>query len=281
MAQTAMFPRLQLAAIFLAIFSWIAPVQAQITVDWVRNYGTAGNNAGFDAVASDSSGNTYAAGHMRGATLAIGGTTLTRIGTRDAVVAKFDSTGSVIWAKNLGGAGASVFAFAVAVDGSGNVYVAGRLNQDLTTPSLTRIGSTDAFVIKLDSSGTTVWARNYGGSGATAEAYGLAVDSSGNVVAVGILQTGNLTTPSLTLIGSRDAFAIKLDSSGSVVWAQNFGGAGAAFDAKAVAADASGNVYLTGGIVAGNLTSPTLSRVGTGDAVVIKRQCVCDGDRCR
>lgn len=98
----------------------------------------------------------------------------------------------------------------IAVDGSGNVYLGGYFNgASLTTPTLTRIGNTDAFALKLDSSGATTWSTNYGGAGANTFATAIAADASGSVVLGGRFHNANLTTPALTLIGNQDAFLLK------------------------------------------------------------------------
>jgi len=134
------------------------------------------------------------------------------------------------WAKNYGTAGSNAYTFATIVDASGNVYITGYFvgaTLTLGDVTLTKIGVEDVFSAKLDSSGTVLWAKNYGGSGARARGFGIAVDVSGNVYLSGEFQTGNLTTPPLTQIGVVDTFAIKLDSDGNTTWAKNYGGSGA------------------------------------------------------
>ena len=55
------------------------------------------------------------------------------------------------------------------MDSTGNVYLGGYFaTSNLTTPVLSKIGNQDAFALKLDSSGNTTWAKNFGGSGAGA-----------------------------------------------------------------------------------------------------------------
>ncbi|OGT13239.1 MAG: hypothetical protein A3F73_07820 [Gallionellales bacterium RIFCSPLOWO2_12_FULL_59_22] len=178
--------------------------------DWAANFGSAGANAENMATAVDASGNVYIAGYFSGATLTLGSVTLTKIGGLDAFVAKLDASGTVVWAKNYGGAGASARGNSIAVDASGNVYLGGYFQAaNLTTPALTKIGSNDAFALKLDSAGNTAWAKNYGGAGASAPSYSIAVDASGNVYLGGYFHTANLTTPALTKIGVNDALIIK------------------------------------------------------------------------
>lgn len=237
---------------------------------WAQRFGVTGNNSAYD-VQTDSSKNVYVTGGFSGATLAFGGTTLTRLGGNDAFVAKFDSAGNVLWAKNFGGAGVSINGRSVGVDGSGNVYVGGNFSgSNTTSPAMTLRGSSDYFVIKLDSSGNVLWSKNFGPGSAWDLNRAMYVDSSGNAFIVGSL-TANWTSPALTLIGSTDAFMLKLDSSGNVVWARNFGGAVANARSWEVTADSSGNLYTTGYFNTANMTTPAVSLAGGSlDAYLIK-----------
>ncbi len=240
---------------------------------WAKGFGgvVAGGNAYVTASAVDAAGNTYVAGYFDGVTYPLGSVTLTRIGSQDAFAAKLDTSGAVVWAKNFGGSGASAFARGIALAASGSVVVSGYFSSaDLTTPALTRIGSVDTFAVKLDGSGATVWAKNFGGSGATAYGNAVAVDGSGNVLVGGYFLSADLTTPALTRIGLQDAFAIKLDGAGTSVWARRFGGSGARATGAAIAADSSGNVYLGGYSSNADLTTPALTRIGSDDAFAIK-----------
>jgi hypothetical protein len=236
---------------------------------WAINFGGSGASANGRAIAVDGSGNVYVSGHYQTANLTT--PALTKIGNRDAYVIKLDSSGATTWFKGLSGAAANVFGNAIAVDGSGNVYVSGYFQTaNLTTPSLTKIGSTDVFVVKLDSGGNTTWAKNFGGAGASGYGYDLAVDSSSNVFLVGYFMSANFTTPVLTIIGSTDIFAIKLDSSGNTIWGKNFGGSGANAYGFSTAVDKNGNAYFGGDFVTASLTSPVLNKIGSRDTFVVK-----------
>lgn len=243
---------------------------AQAAVTWSKNFGASNNNTTYDVI-TDSNKNVYITGGFTGATLAFGGTTLTRIGTNDAFVAKLDSSGNVAWAKNFGGAGVTIDGRSVGVDGSGNVYVGGNFSgSNTTTPAMTLLGSSDYFVIKLDSSGNIAWSKNFGPGSTWPLNRSLYVDNSGNSFLVGSL-TANWTTPSLTKIGASDGFIIKLDSSGNVVWGKNWGGAGGNARSWEVAVDSAGNVYTSGYFNTSNLTTPALTLAGGSlDAYLLK-----------
>jgi hypothetical protein len=253
--------------------SAITPTAGSLAGVTFSNTGS-GSTAEAKATAVDAAGNIYLTGYFSygdATSFSIGGVTLPKIGTRDAWVAKLDSTRTVVWAKNFGGSGASTQGYGIAVDTAGNVYLAGDFGRaNLTTPALTIVGEYDAFALKLDSSGTTIWARNFGGSGAYVTGSGIAVDPIGNVYLGGNFSDGNLTTLALTMLGRRDAFAIKLDGSGTTTWAKNYGGSGARAWGLSIAVDGSGNVYLGGRFQSANLTTPALTKLGTLDAFALK-----------
>ena len=194
-----------------------------------------------------------------------------------------------VWAKGMGGT-RSDFATGVAVDGSGNVYTTGYFwgtadfDPGAGTFNLTSAGGFDIFVLKLDSDGDFVWAKQMGGADSSEFAHGVAVDGSDNVYTAGLFQgtvdfdpgagTLNLTADFF------DMFVSKLDSDGNFVWAKQMGGAGFEI-AFGVAVDGSGNVYTTGSFVLTADFDPgagtfNLTSAGGTDAFVSKLDS--DGD---
>ena len=143
--------------------------------------------------------------------------------------------------KQLGAAGASTRAQAAAVDHNGNVYVVGYVDGALD--GNTRSGDTDLFLTKYSSSGARLFTRQLGVSGADTQAQGVTVDSSNNVYVVGYTG-GSLAGESRS--GANDAFLIKYNSSGASQYTKLLGVSGADTQAKAVAVDRSGNVFVVG-----------------------------------
>ncbi|MCP5500265.1 MAG: putative Ig domain-containing protein [Leptospiraceae bacterium] len=92
-------------------------------------------------------------------------------------------------------------------------------------------------------SGSRLLTRLSGASGGTVKAYGLVVDSAGNVFVGG---TTNIAFDSQTITGSTDIFVIKYDSSGTKQWTKFAGASGKATEGLALAIDAGGNVYSAG-----------------------------------
>jgi len=163
------------------------------------------------------------------------------------------------WLRAMGGAGIDE-GFDLAVDGMGNVYLTGSFNvaaADFDPGAgmfeLTPIGAgSDAFVVKLDSDGNFVWAKQLGGADANVTAYAIATDSTGNVYVTGefdsFFGTVDFDPGAGTLELSsdgRDVFVVKLDPNGDLLWAHNVGDSGED-KGKDITVDAEGVVYVTG-----------------------------------
>ena len=131
------------------------------------------------------------------------------------------------------------FAYGVATDISGNVYVAGGTEGGLD--GNTSAGNTDLFVVKYSSSGTKQWTNQFGSSSRDS-ANGVAPDSSGNVYVTGMTNGG---LDGCKSAGVEDLFVVKYNSSGTKLWTNQFGTWDTDF-ANGVATDSSGNVYVTG-----------------------------------
>jgi hypothetical protein len=247
-----------------------APVAQPATTGW----GLGAADILSNATIVDSSGNAYVTGGFSGTvnfSPGIGVTNLTSAGGRDAFLAKYSSTGTLLWARDFGGIGTDI-ATAIAQDTSGNIYLAGSYQNSVTfgTTTLTSVGSSDSFVAKLDSSGNVLWAQSGGGTGFD-QATAIAVDASGNVVASGQFQgTATFGTTALTSAGSYDAFVVKYSATGTAQWARGFGGA-SADTAAGLAIDSSGNTYVVGRF-AGTATfgSTSLTSAGGYDAYLVK-----------
>ena len=164
----------------------------------------------------------------------------------------------------LGGGGNDA-GFDVGVDGSGNAYITGSTDSS----EFSSLGGSNAFVAKLNASGTQ---RTYlailGGSGDDT-GFSLAVDGSGNAYVTGA--TDSVDFPAMNAIqsssggGSQDAFVAKLNPAGSaVIYSTYFGGTGndAGFG---LAIDSAENAYVTG-----STDSTEFSTLGNTNAFVMK-----------
>lgn len=186
-----------------------------------------------DAVAIDSSGNTYVAGSTKSANLTNG--------NYDQTLVKYDSFGVEQWSKTWGGTGDD-YVYDLALDGSGNIYVVGDTNSSDRTAGLE-----DQTLVKYDSSGVEQWSKTWGGTG-TDTAFALALDDSGNIYVVGYTNSTGLTA------GNYDQTLVKYNSSGVEQWSKTWGGTGAD-TATAIALDSSNNIYVAGDTGSSGLTA--------------------------
>jgi hypothetical protein len=176
-----------------------------------------------------------------------GSGSLTSAGSRDVYIAKFDPTGTLLWALSYGDAG-SDRAYDVDIDSSNNIFVSGRFNGniDLGGGTLTGAGGQDVFVAKYDPSGNHLWSKSFGDAG-NQFVQSVSVSPSGDVAIGGYFQSGIDFGGGLLLSnGSWDAFAAAFDgATGNHLWSARYGDA-ADQRIYAVAYDGGGNLVTTG-----------------------------------
>lgn len=248
--------------------------------EWARTTAGSGVGNGWQesySIASDKFENVYLSGFFGDSILTIGSFTLTNNGTNNTFIAKYDSTGNVLWAKSSGGAGDNE-ANSIAVDGLGSSYMAGKFNSPFIvfdSDTLFNLGAgTNIFLVKYNSFGNEVWARSGKGSG-TNIGTSVTSDSSGNVYLTGIYNSPiiifNTDTLTNTAPGFTDMFIIKFNTSGNITWTKNFSGNWAEFSTY-IFAGKSGNVYLTSKFSSPQLIfdSDTLSCAGVLDMFIAK-----------
>ncbi|WP_165074737.1 NHL repeat-containing protein [Paludisphaera rhizosphaerae] len=223
--------------------------------DSVLTVGNDSASVGIRDQTEDASGNSYVTGVIVGTmdfdpavVHADGSDVLTPRGTNDAYVAKYNADGSFAWARSLGSdyvqkstLDLPESGYAVRADAAGNVYVSGVFFGKATfgTIQLTSAGDADAFVAKLSPSGSVLWAKSWGGSGQDV-GNDLAVDSSGNVIAVG---TTAYSDPVSGWIANTSQIR-KYSSTGASTWTVSI--AGPTHGANSVATDSAGNIYVGG-----------------------------------
>jgi hypothetical protein len=197
---------------------------------------------------TDAAGNVYVAGD---ASEALPGNTFA--GFYDRFLVKFDSAGTQLWSREFGTV-AGDWVTGLAIDGAGNLYVAGYTDDStgmLTTPDIGH-----AFLAKYDGAGTALWTRTIASTGYE-RSTGVATDGSGNIYVVGGT-TGDFDG-SGNAGGEADAYVVKYDGAGNRIWGRQLGTA-KRDEAGAVAADTAGNVYVVGGTYGGFDTPATGGR---------------------
>jgi uncharacterized delta-60 repeat protein len=189
---------------------------------WVRRYDAGAN--GLDvpyAIVVDTSGN-----------VCVTGRSFAWATSYDYLTIKYYLNGDLAWLRRYNGPGNSYdWAYAIAGDASGNVYVTGYSEGSGTVA--------DFATIKYYPNGDTAWVRRYNGPvNGSDEALAIVVDGAGNVYVTGE-SYGSGT--------SYDYATLKYDSSGNELWVERYNKLGNYWDeAYAIAVDSSGNVYITG-----------------------------------
>lgn len=210
-------------------------------------------------------------------------------GNSDAFVAKVKADGTgLVYCGYIGGWGDDE-ADGIAVDGSGNAYVAGKTGSDQITspkfpvtvgPNLVYRGGGDGFVAKINSAGTALAYCGYLGGSSVDNISSIAVDGTGSAYVTGTTSSDQTTFPvavgpDLTYNGNSDAFVAKVKADGTgLIYCGYIGGSESDFG-FGIAVDATGNAYIVGNTSSNQTTfpvavGPDLTQNGYSDAYVAK-----------
>ena len=217
--------------IFLILILCYGTAHSQLSQTWLRTHNGSAN--GTDEAlfhTTDSAGNVYAAGKIFSTGSGF-----------DIFVSKYDANGSTIWERTFDGTGnAKDIAYAVKVDNSGNVFLAGESTGDST--------GADFITIKYSSDGSEQWINRYDGNSNSMDFIEkLLIDDLGNVIVLGTsYEIGNLF----------DLVLIKYSNAGIMQWTKTYNGQASGNDiADDLALDAAGNIF----VAANSFGSGTLS----------------------
>ncbi len=244
---------------------------------------------GFDiarAIAIDPTGNVFVTGYTGSSDFPTEGNPYqdARAGSTDAFVSKLSPDLSRLLASTfLGGSSNSDYAYSIAIDNNGNVFVTGYTYSDdfpiAGNPYQGTYAGADAFVSKLSPDLSQLLASTFLGGGSSYDyAYSIAIDNDGNVFVTGITGSDDFPTEGNPYqdarAGSTDTFVSKLSPDLSQLLASTFLGGGDYDYAYAIGIDYDGNVFITGYTysddfpLAGNPYQNT--RAGERDAFVSK-----------
>jgi beta-propeller repeat-containing protein len=198
------------------------------SVVWGRTWGGAGTEFS-SCLQRDSSGNLYTAGP----------TNSFAAGVYQTFILKYDSIGNLLWQKTYGTPNTDDIANPCGMDSSNNLYIAGYTqpagNDCAAWPSY---GLCSVFLLKLDSLGNILWQKDWGGNASNVP-HGIIVDPSGYVYVSGFFETSGIGG------GIPNAFLLKFNSTGSLLWQKSWGGL-RGDNGNGLGTDSLGNVYLTG-----------------------------------
>jgi hypothetical protein len=241
---------------------FVARYDSSGTLLWLSTFGGSGEDDGR-AIALDPAGNVY-----------VVGTTRPQPGSGDAFVAKIDPSGALVYSALLGGSSLDV-AEGVAVDATGAAWVVGyTLSSDF--PQVASLfpelqGYVDAFVVRLDPTGSALTFSTYLGGGGEDRPYDVAVDGSGRAHVVGYtFSPGFPTLPAVPPpSGQPDIFVTTFAPSGALVRSQLLGG-GEENSPYAVATDAAGQVFVFGSTFSPDFPVVGAFQPGTSGAFLMR-----------
>jgi len=223
-------------------------------------------------IAVDSAGNAYVTGHTYSTNFPTASPLqAANRGGYNAFVAKLNAAGSaLLYSTYVGGSGSDV-GYGIAVDSGGNAYVTGRTNStNFPTVSPVQVangGSYDAFVAKLNATGSALVYSTYLGGGGPDYGTAIAVDSAGNAYATGQTTSTNFPTASPFQAVSDfgiEAFVLKLNAAGSALFYSTYLGGSGEDWGYGIAVDSSGSAYVTGHTSSINFPTAGPSQTGFG-----------------
>ena len=236
-------------------------------------------------IAVDATGNAYVTGFTSSTNFpTVNPLQSTNGGAYDAFLAKIDSIGStLVYSTYLGGSGYEIFFSGgdIAVDPTGNAYVTGSTtsaNFPTVSPLQAAFGGgfSDAFVTKVNATGSTLVYSTYLGGTSDDRGRGIAVDGTGNAYVTGTTFSADFpvaTAFQVALGGDRDAFVTKLNAAGSSILYSTYVGGSARDEGRNISVDFAGNAYVTGSTQSSNFPTASplqASFAGFFDAFVTK-----------
>jgi len=232
-------------------------------------------------IAVDSDGSAYITGETFSSDFPVViGPDITYNGQGDIFVAKVDASGThLLYCGFIGGSFGET-AFGIAIDDMRNVYITGSTNSSdfpvVVGPSLIYKGNTDAFVAKVDASGTHLLYCGFIGGSEMDVASGIAVDNYGNAYVTGYTRSSDLPVvigPYLFKNGLTDIFVAKISAGGEEFLYCGYIGGSDDDWGDSIAVDASGIAYITGRTASNDfpvLISPFSTFNGVSDVFLVK-----------
>ncbi len=186
---------------------------------WQKSLGGSDIDKATSVVATDDGG-FLVLSHSK----SIDGDITTNLGDYDIWLIKLDTSGNIIWQKNLGGSNAE-YSYKIITTIDGN-YVFSAYSKSNDGDLSVNNGNLDYWIVKIDPTGNIIWQKTYGGSSIDKEADVIETTYGGYVVAgYSSSSDGDVSNP----LGSFDFWVVGLDAGGNLLWNKNYGGTGADF----------------------------------------------------
>ena len=283
--------RVPLTLIVFFLFNTSATLQAQ---NWKWGRGNTGTGLDGWAVATDPSGNVFAAGINFGIYPAvIGPYTLPDVGpgAYQCIIIKYDANGNVLWANGTQNGNSCLIN--IAADQNGNSVLFGsfqsatiQIGSHILTNTV--FPNTQYFLVKYDPFGNVLWAVNSGNCqfnyatlgniAVVLGCGGIATDAAGNIYITASFHMPSITIGTSTLINAdpsgltNDILLVKYDPTGNVVWAKSVGGPGSD-EAYGITVTPAGDIYIAGVFGSASLTfgASVISNASSGQVAFIAR----------
>lgn len=254
------FTAILLSLVFLA--SSVNKVSASPNLLYSTYFGGDGNDYIQD-ITTDQLGNTYITGSTASPNFPLKNSIQSTIGGGyDIFVAKFSQNGDLIFSTYMGGS-SDDNANGISVGNDGSIYITGTtysMNFPIQNAFQNTIGgSRDVFLVKLSNNGSSIIYSTFLGGSSEDVGSHIALDASDNIYITGKTSSTNfpiLNAFQTTFGGNGDGFIAKFLNNGSLVYSSYLGG-NASDSGNGIAADSSGNAYITGTTSSTNF--PTLA----------------------
>jgi len=202
--------------------------------------------------------------------------------TQDVLFKKYTTSGGVVWNKpQATSASNNNWGSGIGIDNTGNIYITGSFagtsifgptDQGLGVP-MTSAGLSDIFYGEYDASGYLILSRKFGGPG---EDNGIAVRTEGasnNYLTGSFSGAATFTSVLLNASGAKDIFTCQVNTSGTVLWAYSYGGAGDYDTGNGIYSDANA-IYETGNFTqTATFGSNSLSTFSPNYSAYLKKIC--------
>ncbi len=228
---------------------------------WAKKFGSSADDDMANAMTIDNNDNIVITGYFFGNNVDFdpnaGTTLLSSYGLRDIFILKLNPNGNLIWVKQIGQASGSDECYSIASDINSNVYLTGYFYNTIDfdpNAGIYNMSATPAlgyyYIVKLNSIGDFVWAKQYGGNAGLYNYIGYGKDHNiyltGGFTASGADFNPNSGVDSLYNVNNfYNLYIMKIDTSGNYKWAKTAGGSDDDIS-NGVTADVNGNVYITG-----------------------------------
>ena len=217
---------------------------------WAKSFGESTSTDNRCHVAMDADGSVIVAGQFETSVLDLGGDPLLTFGDSSLFLGKLDRDGKHVWSNAYGNLNLQRMG-ALDVDSGGNIVIVGDYREAFSFDTISVLDfAKGIFVASVNSDGVAQWSQSVDGTGSTSlGANGVSIGGDGYAYVVGNFDN-TLTAGATSLEASSgdDAYVMRIDGNGSLVWLQPFGGPNNQL-ASAVAVDSNGDALIGGHFV--------------------------------